>query len=255
MEGFNTLPEHLSNWEHNEIDYNLDDNDAHEVLIFYDTEEGEKMPFLAKGDLLVITGKEKSRKTTLAQSIIASGYTADPSVTMNFYSPTKPLVYYFDTEQPIRRTKKNIIRFHEMCGLDEKDENYRVFNIKQYTHTQKLELIGHIIVERYEQTGKYPDIICIDQIGDLAPERDVNDAPGASNAYNHVDQWRKLTGAATIAIIHTNRGGKDANGKLGVVFDQKCDVELIIEKNEDGLSKVMNKLARDLPIPTFTFRQ
>lgn len=254
-ERLNTIPDHLSNWQDHQVTFTPGiEDDEHEVIIWYDL-DGDKLPFLAKGDLMVITGREKSRKTVLAQSIIASGYTTDSEVTMNFYCSVKPLIYYFDTEQPVRRTKKNLTRFHEMCGMNDNNSDYKVFNIKQYTHNQKLDLITHIIVELFEETGRYPDIICLDQIGDLAPERDVNDSIGASNAYNHTEAWRRLTGAAMICIIHTNRGGKDANGKLGVIFEQKADNELIIEKNEDGLSKVFHKLSRDLPIPTFTFRQ
>lgn len=252
------IPLHLKNWKNDEVVWNPDkkyDEDNAEILYGFIGEDGVEIPFAAKNEILMFTGMPKSRKTLLIQCMLMSKYTNDRNITMGFVTKGNPLVYHFDTEQPKRRTEKNVHRFYEFCGISTPDPNYRVFNIKKYTYTQKLEVIGHTILELHKETGRWPDVIIVDQIADLAPARDVNNQEGSDNVLTNIIYWQELTGALMAVVLHTNRGGQNTNGKLGVLFDQKADNQVLIEINEEGVSTVIHKLARDLKIPKFTFRQ
>lgn len=261
----NLVPDYLKEWRNCEVnlDQDYDPNDDSDVIIKYQLENGKLIPFAAKGEMLLVTGREKSRKTLLIKCMLMSSYTSDPSLTMNFRTVPQegdlgedtPFVLYFDTEQPLRRTKKNVRQFYEMAGIKEQDPNLRFFNLKKFSYTQKIEFITHTIEAVIMEEGRRPDIIVIDQIADLAPGRDYNDQLGADNIVNYVNKWSEITGALMILVIHTNRGGKETNGKLGVIFDQKTDTCVLTELNEEHITTVYHRLARDQKIPRFTFRQ
>lgn len=255
------IPDHLRSWKDNEIiftKYAESDEDG-EIIVEYEEENGRVIPVAAKRDLVVITGREKSRKTLFLQCILMSLWTNDLNVTMRFRMKLEdPLILLFDTEQPIRRTKKNLRRFYDMIGHTKLLKGYRVFNIRKFTYMQKIEFISHTIESVIKETGRNPDVIIVDQVGDLLPARDVNDQSGIDQMITCLNRWVDITGALMFAVIHTNRGGKDTNGKAGVALDQKSDCCFLTELDKNSkeyASTVINKHARERRVPEFTFRQ
>lgn len=253
--GLDLVPDHLKNWKKQEIVYKPGEpDDDGEIILWYRVGD-KRLPILAKNELLVVTGPQKSRKTLLLQCMLMSRHTKDSNKTFGYELDIEDPILFFDTEQPMRRTRKNLRRYHEVAGLKFPDQKYRVFNIKNYTWGQKMDFINHTIRELKDQ-GVNPGMIIIDQIADLCPARDVNNDEGVDRILTHLNMWGAETGAALGVVIHTNRGRLNTNGKLGVMLDQKTDCSFHVDIDFDTwISTVSHKESRDVRIPRFTFRQ
>lgn len=257
----NLLPDHLNDWKKRQVIYKPGEpDDDGQVALWYKTEDGHRIACAALSELMVITGPQKSRKTLLQQCQIMSRYTDDINKTFSFKLdlPDGVPVLYFDTEQPRRRTKKNLRRFHQTCGLDQQAKDYLVYNIKSLSTAQKLEFVTHTITNIQDEMGVNPGMVIIDQIADLCPGRDVNNDMGVDMVYTHLNAWQEMTNDKALfsVIIHTNRGRMNTNGKLGVMLDQKTDCAFHVDINFDNwVSTVTHKEAREARIPKFTFRQ
>lgn len=257
----NLIPDHLRDWKSRRVIYKPGESDDDgQVALWYTTPQGRRIPCAALSELMVITGPQKSRKTLLQQCQIMSRYVDDLNKTFAFKLelPKGAPVIYFDTEQPKRRSKKNMRRFHEICEIDEQVSDYLFFNIKPLSSPQKLEFITHTISNVQDELGISPGMVVIDQIADICPGRDVNNDMGIDLVYTHLNAWQELTKDKTLfsVIIHTNRGRMNTNGKLGVMLDQKTDCSFHVDINfDDWVSTVTHKEAREKRIPKFTFRQ
>jgi hypothetical protein len=259
-EPLDLMPDYLRNWKGQEVVWKPGETDDDgQVCLWYQLNNGKKIPVAARSELLVVTGPQKSRKTLLLQCMLMSNYIDDTTKTLGFKMDLDMApVLMFDTEQPIRRTKKNRRRFHEIVGLKENDPNYRIFNIKKYSHSQKMKFITHAIAQVQEEMGVSPGMIIIDQLADLCPARDVNNQEGVNEVLDHLNLWEEMTGSKALiaAVIHTNRGRMNTNGKLGVMLDQKTDCSFHVDIDFDTwISTVTHKEAREMRCPKFTFRQ
>lgn len=257
---YDIIPDHLKNWRKREVSYvpgEVDDDGT--VVLWYKTVDGKRIPCAALSELMVVTGPQKSRKTLLQQCMLMSNYINDDNKTLNYEMTMNGApILMFDTEQPLRRTRKNMRRFHEICELQTQAPDYRVLNIKPFSTAQKLEFVTHSIMKTQDDFGRSPGIIIIDQLADLCPGRDVNNDAGVDMIYNHLNKWQEMTKDQSLisVIVHTNRGRQNTNGKLGVMLDQKTDCSFHVDIDFDSwISTVTHKEAREMRIPKFTFRQ
>lgn len=259
-ESLDLVPDYLSKWKEQEIIWTGQDDDGDDdICLWFETNGGTLLPVAARSEMMVITGPQKTRKSLLLQCMLMANYIDDRSKTLGYKMDLRdsPIVL-FDTEQPIRRTKKNRRRFHNTIGLNRHDKSYRIFNIRKYTHTQKLNLITHTLTNIIEEDGIMPGCIIIDQLADLCPARDVNDQHGVNEVLEYINLWQEMTRNQSLfcAVIHTNRGRLNTNGKLGVMLDQKTDCSFHVDIDFDTwISTVTHKEARDARCPEFTFKQ
>lgn len=247
-------PDYLQNWKSRLVTYDDAEDDDAEVCVWYIDDDERQIPIIARNELLVITGLQKSRKSLLAQAILMSNYVTDKDTTFGFSLDIgkQGLIYHFDTEQSKRWVKRNKRRFYQACGMKDDDPRYQTFYLKGLSHFQMMEFITHRITE----AEKKPDVILIDQIADLMPARDVNDQEGANVVLEHLTKWQELTNGFIMCTIHTNRGGQNTNGKLGVILDQKTECTFLVEFDKNSLiSTVTHKDARDRRIDSFSFTQ
>ena len=252
--------EFLKDWKKHQITYDpnqkIDDGD---IVLWYELDNGKRIPIAARSELLVITGKEKSRKSLLSQCFAMANAGVDRIKSLGFRMDLQgDIILQFDTEQPKRRARLNRTRYHTIAGLASDDESFKSFNIKKMSFRRKLEFIPHVIQKVQDDTGKNIGMLIIDQIADLMPGRDVNDSASASQIVDDMDLWDTLMGqrALIVPLIHTNRGGLNTNGVLGSLLDKKCDVQYLTEFDLDTqATRVIHKESRDVRMPNFTFRQ
>jgi hypothetical protein len=221
-------------------------------------DNGKRILIGAAGELFVLTGAQKTRKTTLMECIMMSQYSQDKNHTLNFQLVTdgRPTIYY-DTEQPRHRTLKNMQRFHTLSGMDKQAKGLYVFSLRGLSGRQMIDFVTHTVDEVMQIEGMAPAFIGIDQIADMAPRGDVNDIEGATEIWNEICYWHEMceNNALIMPAIHTNRGGQNTDGKLGKVLDKKCDGQFRTEMDTATWNtKVIHKEARDARIPTFQFR-
>lgn len=254
--GPDLIQDHLKDWKSNQIIYKPGEPDDDGDVILWYRYEDKRIPLLARNELLVVTGPQKSRKTLLLQCMIMSRHSKELNKTFGYELDTTAPVILYDTEQPRRRVRKNIRRYHEVANLISADPKYMVFSIKHMAQSQKMSFIDYTIKEVQDQFGEDPALVLIDQVADLCPSRDVNNDMGVDMILTHLNKWGAETRAAMGTVIHTNRGRLNTNGKLGVMLDQKTDCTFHVDIDFDTwISTVTHKEARGLRIPKFTFRQ
>lgn len=234
----------------------LDDKieDGHDIILWYQGNKG-LMPVAARGDMLCITGLQKTRKSLLASCIVSSKYIRDQKSTLGFEMNLDLPILHFDTEQPDRRTRINNERLHKMVGATHNLTDYYLYNIRPFSYKERIEFIDERVTEMITN-GVTPGCIVIDQTVDLVPGRDYNNTEAAHNAVDWAMRWRDACKALLILVIHTNRGGQNTNGKLGVLIDQLTDSSFIVEYDKQtGISTVKHKESRDKRICDFSFIQ
>lgn len=252
------VPDHLLDWKNRMVYYDPEaTDDDSDVVLWFNTDDGQIIPCAALSELMVITGREKSGKSLLQQSIIMSNWTKDKNKSLSYTMKLKERpILYFDTEQPVRTTRKNVRRFHEVIGVTSQIPSYHVFNIRAMTSSQKLEYVTYVIKNCQDQFGQNPGLIVIDQIADLCPNRDVNNDLGVETIHVNLCKWQEITDGQclTSVIIHTNRGGINTNGKLGVMLDQKTDCTFHLEMDYEEFVTTLTHKSRGKCIPNFRFR-
>ncbi len=252
----NLVPEHLRNWKANEVIWKPGEKFVEAESCFrFHTDDGEIIPLARKKEMVILTGKEKSRKTTLLQSINLSAYIQEKPITFGFELDLDGPILHFDTEQSLALCNYNRSKFHYLSKKSENDEWYRTFSLKQMSSHNMFDFITHVIDEVSNEVGFPPGLIAIDQLADLMPGRDVNSPEGVDNIINHLNIWAQLTEALMLNVIHTNRAGMETNGLLGSMLDKKTDCTFHCAHDTDSnITTVTHKHSRGKRIPKFTFR-
>lgn len=222
--------------------------------LFYCKENNERVPVAAKGELLIIAGDKKARKSLMLTAIILSRFPdVDKVKTLRFELDMQGPILYFDTEQPKRRIKINRERYHQMAGIIGDDPDFIQYSLKGMSPHAMVEVISHVIEEMIKD-GKIPEMIVIDQIADLLQSRDENNKESASDVVDWLNMWTHSTGALMCVTIHTNRAGLQTNGKLGSLLDQKADCEFILNLNkENWVTELSHPLSREKRMPGIKF--
>lgn len=254
------VPDYLTSWQDRIVSFDSAKQlDLGIPRLYYKLENGRKILVACAGELMVITGTQKSRKTLFQDCMKMSYYTSDENHTLNFELVTdgRPIIT-FDTEQPKHRTAFNFARFHRICGLKKQPKGLYLINIKALTAFEMTEFITHTLDQIMQLEGQEPAFIGIDQIADLAKGGDVNDPESMDRIHTHLNIWHRMTNhmALLSPIIHTNRGGENTDGRLGKMLDKKCDSQFITTFDpKTHFTNVRHKEARIARIPDFSFRQ
>ena len=198
------------------------------------------VPVFMPGDLSMLTGRQKSKKTYFTAMICTALMKGSfDGKLIGSMLPEKNRVAYFDTEQGehyARRTAKMIQRISNTKEFD-------YFCLRKCSFLERRAYIEDYLT-RTPECG----FLVIDQIADLL--KDFNDYP-ESLAFA---QWLlKLTAVHNIhclTILHQNKGDTNARGHLGTVMSQKVETVIQIEKFADEPSKSLVS-AKDTRGPGF----
>jgi len=254
------LPEFLEDLEKRRVqnDGNFED-DWHPIL-FYEKIDGTHVPLAAKGELIVIAGGKKARKSLLASIMVASRYAdmgVDRSTRLGFLLDIPDGdILYFDTEQPRSRVKRNRKRYQSMIkDADGDDTSFIQYSLRGLSPEQMIRAIN-VKVDRMINEGRIPEWIIIDQVADLLTSRDENDKVEASRILDELISLQERTGALITVMIHTNRAELNSNGKLGSLLDQKNDCQFLLTYDfENQETELEQKFSRERKMPKIRFHQ
>lgn len=210
----------------------------------------EKFPHRTKGSFSLQQGKQKSKKTTqLAMEVAAyiSPFVSLEDIRFECADPGS--VLFFDCEQGqsyAARTMKLVLKLADVTTSN------KLFysDLREYTPIERLEIIEAGI-------ECIPDVkwVIIDGLVDA-----MNDFMSAEEAHTLMTNLLKLCSKYNIhitGVLHQNKGlGKDARAHIGSIGSQKCEVEIMVEKdpNDSALSIVSAKESRGLPFEDFAIR-
>lgn len=201
------------------------------------------------GDIGLITGMAKSRKSTFLGALMASALD-DGRKKINFQFRPGGTVVFFDTEQGKRSFWKMHKKAMMMAKRTEKPVNYRAFSLRGLPSSKKLEVIERAI-------ATIPDMACmvIDSVLDLSD--DYNDTKQSQASTLRIMDWAENANILLLCVIHQGKGTGFTLGTLGSMLDRRCSFSIEMKYDEkDGSTLVSSKLSRDTPkFPPFSFYQ
>lgn len=201
------------------------------------------------GDLSLIFGGAKSRKTSLAimmaKELLACNGDDDGEdsvVTSDIPSPT---VTYFDTEQSNYHSAKMRNRITEGLTAVQKG-NLTYMRLREENSRGRLFLIvDHMLNNR-------PNVAFIDGVADLVT--DTNNNTESSQMLSLLMELAERTGTHIIAILHnTESNVKKGRGHLGSEYERKAETVYMVEKAKDmdSASVVTAQHTRNAPFESF----
>jgi len=197
-----------------------------------------------KGNFSVITGKAKSRKSTLL-SMFLGAFLTDRIILKWFESAGNGKLILFDTEQ----SKFHIHRLVKYaCLLSNNElhpENFQVYALRPFNPVERCEIINEIL-----EKEKNINYVVIDGIRDLV--HDFNSAEEATEISTKLMKWTAEYNCHITNVLHQNKGDNNARGHLGTELVNKAETVLSVEKLEN-VSKVECAQSRGMPFDGFQF--
>lgn len=225
--------------------------------------EGIEYRMLTAGNLSVVSGPQKAKKTFVLSGIASACVLNegvkedinDRKLIMNMFATLgegKTRILYFDTEQSKYHAQKVNKRILKMAGLEE-SKNFEYYKLRGLSGPEIVELI-EIAIDYYNDIG----LICVDGIADLL-------AGGINNETEANDIIRKFMNLTEkhdlhiATVLHTNKSKDGVTGTLsgwiGTQLLKKVESSFVVEKDKDrkNVSHITAKDTRDLCFDTFAF--
>ena len=202
------------------------------------------------GDIGLVEGMEKSRKSTFLKAIISSALDdGKKRINFQFKLDGKKMVC-FDTEQGKRSFWKTHKQAHMMARRTEKPQFYEAYSLRDLDVAGRIERIEYIINNRTDLA-----VVIIDGILDLT--KNFNNEQQAQETAEMVMRWAEKSGAMIICVIHQTKANGYTIGHLGSMLGRKCSFALEMVLDEDaGHTTVKAKRTRDTKkFPPFQFYQ
>ena len=193
-----------------------------------------------EGNISVIQGKAKARKS-FAVAMFSACAISDRPIYRKFVSVPQKIVVYFDTEQSSFYVQQAVDRIHRMSSGDGFEKRFYAFALRKYDPAQRLFLINWVF-ENFKNLG----FVVIDGIRDLI--RDINSPEEATMITSKLLSWSENTRAHILTVLHENKQDGKARGHIGSELVNKAETVLKVEKveKEKKYSRLSCEMVRGL---------
>lgn len=214
---------------------------------------GEKFPLATFGNISVITGQAKSRKSFFVTAV--AGAFCNPTkkaldMIQGAQIENKKVILYFDTEQARFHVKTVLNRIIEISGhTPDKLDFLNVFSLRKYPPTERFNIIQSAI-ENTDNLG----LVVIDGIRDLITN--INDPDQATKITTDLLKWSEEKDCHILTVIHENKGNEQARGHIGTELINKAETVISIRKEQENStrSEVIPTYTRGKAFNNFAFR-
>lgn len=212
----------------------------------YLNSNGVQAPLLSKGNISVVSGKAKSKKsffcTLIAANLFSNKLTND-RISVNS-EEIKGNIIYFDTEQAAVECQKALHRLHFLGVEKDRVLFYRLRGIgtkERIQFIQKtLEVINNV------------DVVILDGARDLV--RSINSEEEATDIVNLFMRWTDKYNFHLMTVLHLNKGDNNLRGHIGSELQNKAESVFHIEKAfNNNQSHVKMTYSRGLEADPFNF--
>ena len=198
---------------------------------------------LPRGDLQVITGKQKAGKSYVSLCLEVAllrgefmGFTA----TKENYR-----ILHIDTEQHESNVSDKVRKVHLLCGFpEERNDRFIVLTLRKLSSKERLEKCIEAIEEYH------PNFVVIDGIRDLC--KDFNDITESANLVGILMTLCSQHQIAIMNVIHENKADKNMRGHLGTELANKSS-EVYSALNDNNLIKIEQTICRNALIDKWAF--
>ena len=199
------------------------------------------LKFGSLGNISMITGEEKSRKSFVKSLIEACSIGGGA----NNYTDTLEIKGYIDgkfiisidSEQSKYDVWQNGNRIKKMCG--KVPDTYKILMWREKTTTERLQLLDWLFME-----SPYKDnlgLVMLDGYVDFVD--DFNNQTEAKEFTAKLMKYSSLRNCHISGILHLNPNSEKVRGHLGTILGQKCEMVMMV-KNLGDYSEVSCKVVR-----------
>ena len=217
--------------------------DETHLLNFVNSDETE-VPLFSKGNISVISGKPKSKKSflcTLFVSHMLSSDAVSERLLTNF-EDLKGNIIYFDTEQSGADCQKIIQRLHHR-GVDE--NRFILYKLRELGTKERLRFIEDTL-----HNTEDIDVVIIDGARDLV--RSINSEEEATDVSNLFMKWTEKYNVHLMTVLHQNKSDDNLRGHIGSELQNKAESVFEVKKGiNPNQSQVFMNFSRRLETDPF----
>ena len=212
--------------------------------------DGKQSTVATSGNLSVVTGRAKSRKTFVVSFAVAAAVAGQLILERirGTLPKDKKRVLFFDTEQSNYHVLRVVKRICQLCGIANPDNLY-VYALREFSPDDRYNAIEYAI-----RTEPDLGLVIIDGIRDLAVDP-ILDAEQASKIVTGLLQWSGQYFIHIMTVLHQNKGDEHVRGHLGTELVNKAETVIHVEKisRRANESVVKPMFCRDREFEPFTF--
>ena len=204
------------------------------------------------GNISVITGKAKTRKTFALGIIAAAALGAEniPGRLKGTLPEGKRKVLYFDTEQSKYDAQLTAKRINAICGDTGEMDNFIMYGMAAIKQAERKELIEYAI-----KNTPGVGFVIIDGVRDIIPS--INNEEQATDLIDDLRVWATTLGIHITSVLHKNKGKGDTEvrGWLGSEMINKAETVIALnrEPNDPSISTAAPEQTRKRPFEEFSF--
>lgn len=209
---------------------------------FNESNELEIIEIMTSGNLSMINGKSKSRKSFVIMALCVMILNENIKLS-NYTSNYERGIVVFDTEQFKHHTK----RFYERLARIVPTNNFVMKNLRAYNKEIRLKYIKNYI------ESEKPALVFIDNIRDIIS--DFNDIEQSDKIITMLSNLMEKTGTHICCTLHVNKNDNNARGHIGSELTQKAETVFMVETFKDsGITEIRGEFTRNKPFKNIQFK-
>lgn len=200
-------------------------------------------PICGLGEIMLVTGKAKSRKSTFVTLCISNILAGEKDEIIKGNLPSSQNnILYFDTEQSRKDCKKTLDKMGSVGS------NLKLYELRSIGYINKKQFIEDML-KNSPATG----LMVIDGIRDLVT--DINDIKQAQDLSEWLLRISASYNIAIVVVLHQNKGDNNARGHLGTELVNKANSVISVTKcdKDKNNSLVSSEYCRGKDFETFYF--
>ena len=200
-----------------------------------------------EGNLSVISGKAKARKS-FAVAMLTAATVSDDWIYRKFLGVPQKKVIYFDTEQSSFYVQQAYKRIESMSRGDGINNRFYCYALRSLSVKERIDVISYVF-KHTQDLG----FVVIDGIRDLM--KDINSAEESTDLTTLLMQWSEQTGAHILTVLHENPNSEKLRGHIGTELMNKAETVIGVEKMEDEkhISKITCRMLRGIDFDDIFF--
>ena len=201
----------------------------------------------SRGNISVICGEAKSKKTFLTSALVAAALALPTSKSKAFRNVERNNlvnVLWIDTEQGMHHVRKVVKRISTITCCGETDPRLTTLSLRELDPKQRKNMMYDAM-----RLGIY-DIVVLDGVADM--QRNTNDLEESDALIGELMALSTRADCHIICVLHTNPGTDKARGHLGSSLQRKAETVLYVHRNGE-ISVVEPQFCRNEPFERFAF--
>lgn len=201
---------------------------------------------MSAGDLSIITGQPKSRKTFLVSAICAAFLSKEGY--LGLHPCVNGSILLIDTEQSKPYVISVVRRIYRILNWDFNDMHHdelRVLTLRELPPNERIQKL-EIALQTYN-----PKLVVIDGFADLL--QDTNSLEESTRRVSDLMRFSSVYNCHICSVVHTNPNSEKMRGHTGSELQRKGETVLLVTKS-DEITTVSPQFCRNLEFSKFSFR-